>query len=468
MRTLISYIFPFLLACGLSMPALVFAQNDGAVSADDNEINLLRQELSQLQNDYENRIRQLEKRLDEAEKKAATAETTLESVAQRQDEQATQPVAITAPSTGSGGNRFNPDIGVIFQGQVWASKNDPDDYFIPGFPLGGEAGPIPDGLGVGETEINISANVDDKFTARLTVPVAIEDGEAGVELEEAWVETTALPGGLAVLLGRHKVNIGYLNTHHAHTWDFIDQPLPYKAFLGGQYGDDGVALRWLAPTDFYLELSGEINRGSGYPAGGDANNGFGSYALHAKTGGDIGFSNSWQAGVSYLSADAEDRESGDEDNPLVFNGQSDLWMAEFVWKWAPNGNNRQRNFKFIAEYLWNKTDGDYTLTDERILPYNVDQQGWYLQAIYQPIPQWRVGLRWDQLTSDNPGDAYEGTDLMPLSNDPYRYSIMADWSNSEFSRLRLQYTYDRSSLLNDNQVGLQYIFSIGAHGAHTF
>jgi hypothetical protein len=45
---------------------------------------------------------------------------------------------------------------------------------------------------------------------------------------------------------------------------------------------------------------------------------------------------------------------------------------------------------------------------------------------------------------------------------------MTDWSNSEFSRLRLQYTRDEAGLENDDQWGLQYIFSIGAHGAHTF
>jgi hypothetical protein len=57
---------------------------------------------------------------------------------------------------------------------------------------------------------------------------------------------------------------------------------------------------------------------------------------------------------------------------------------------------------------------------------------------------------------------------MPAESDPRRYSIMADWSNSEFSRLRLQYTLDQAGIEDDNQWGLQYIFSIGAHGAHSF
>ena len=450
-------------ACLLSNPVSSFAQAES-----NPEIEQIRSELAEMRAEYESRIEVLEKRLDEAEQEAADARQAAESVAARQEELAVQPAPVPARGTSTSDNSFNPAIGVIFEGQAWAYDNDPNEYMIPGFPLGGEAGPLPEGLALGETEINISANVDDKFTAWLTVPIAIEDGEAGIEIEEAWVETMALPAGLTLRMGRYFSNIGYLNERHAHTWDFADQPLPYQAFLGGQYIDDGVRLRWLAPTDLYLELSGEMNRGANYPAGGAAHSGFGSYALHARTGGDIGFSNSWQAGVSYLQADADERASGDEDDPLLFTGQSDLYMAEVVWKWAPNGNNRQRNFKFIAEYLWRTEDGVYTLTDGRNLPYEVDQQGWYLQAVLQPFPRWRVGLRWDQLSSDDPGEAYDGTSLMTMSDDPRRYSIMADWSNSEFSRLRLQYTFDQARLEDDKQWGLQYIFSIGAHGAHKF
>jgi len=46
---------------------------------------------------------------------------------------------------------------------------------------------------------------------------------------------------------------------------------------------------------------------------------------------------------------------------------------------------------------------------------------------------------------------------------------MADWTNSEFSRLRLQYNREElSGDQNDNQVILQYIMSLGAHAAHKF
>jgi hypothetical protein len=63
---------------------------------------------------------------------------------------------------------------------------------------------------------------------------------------------------------------------------------------------------------------------------------------------------------------------------------------------------------------------------------------------------------------------FSGSALAAPGDDPLRFSVMTDWSNSEFSRLRLQYTRDEAGFGNDSQWGLQYIFSIGAHGAHSF
>jgi hypothetical protein len=430
------------------------------------EIEALRAELTKMRADYEARINELERRLDAAEKNATATSSAPQQVSQTDP---WQPESSAGQSAGSNNATSSLDIGVIFQGQAWAYDNDPEDYLVPGFPFGGEAGPAPEGLSLGEIEINISANVDDKFAARLTSPLVIEDGETAIEIEEAWVETLSLPAGLSLRMGRFFSNIGYLNEKHSHSWDFADQPLAYQAFLGDRYLDDGLQARWLAPTDLYIELGAEIMRGDRYPSAGAGHSGFGSYTLHLRTGGDVGYSNSWQAGLSYLHAEAEERESGSEDDPFIFTGDSKLYIAEFVWKWAPNGNNRQRNFKFQTEYIWRNEDGSYLLPENATaLPYDTDQQGLYLQAVYQPFPRWRFGVRYDHLSSDNPGIAYAGSGLMPASDDPYRYSFMTDWSNSEFSRLRLQYTLDRAGIEDDNQWGLQYIFSIGAHGAHSF
>ena len=459
-----SIFFGFILICLLGSVITAQAQTDS-------ELDALRAELAQMRSEYEARIALLEQRLDLAEQKANEQQQDSSAAAvtpSAATAEASAPGDYSAQTAVAGKSTFNPDLGVIFQGQTWNYGNDPEDYQIPGFPLGGEAGPLPAGFSLGEIEIDISANVDDKFTAWLTMPIVIEDGETVVEVEEAWIETLALPAGLSLRMGRFYSNIGYLNDKHSHSWDFVDQPLVYQAFLGNQYLDDGVQLRWLAPTDLYLELGAEVTRGERYPAGGAGRSGYGSYAFHARTGGDVGYSNSWQAGFSYLQAKADERASGSEDEPLLFSGDTDLIMAEFVWKWAPNGNSKQRNFIFQAEYLWRNEDGEYLLPERGLLPYNTDQQGWYLQAVYQPFPRWRMGFRYDRLSSDDPGDDFADSPLMPLASDPHRYSLMADWSNSEFSRLRLQYTLDQAGLEDDNQWGLQYIFSIGAHGAHSF
>lgn len=429
----------------------------GAIQAQETEIEQLRSAVEALRSDYESRIAELEQRLAVAEQNAVQA-----SYAAQRTESET-----SAGAAGSRPSAFNPAIGVILQGQVWNYDQSPDDYAVQGFPFGGEAGPIDEGLGIGETELIFNANVDDKFSAWLTAALALEDGEAVVEIEEAWVDATALPAGFGARFGRFFSGIGYLNSKHSHTWDFADQPLVYQAFLGDQYLDDGIQLRWLAPADLYMEFGGEWLRGGRYPAGGDAKSGFGSYSLFAKFGGDVGVNSSWLAGVSYLDSAAVDRPSGDEEDPFLFTGDSTLTSAQFVWKWAPQGNWKQKNFVFQAEYFRRSEDGEYLLAGTPVL-YDADQTGWYAQAVYQPIPRWRVGGRVDALSADSPGLSFDGTALAAPASDPIRYSIMADWSNSEFSRLRLQLTRDEAGPSDDTQWGLQYIHSIGAHGAHTF
>ena len=48
-------------------------------------------------------------------------------------------------------------------------------------------------------------------------------------------------------------------------------------------------------------------------------------------------------------------------------------------------------------------------------------------------------------------------------------TVMMDWSPSEYSRLRLQLAEDKTRPdATDRQVWLQYIMSLGAHGAHRF
>ena len=45
---------------------------------------------------------------------------------------------------------------------------------------------------------------------------------------------------------------------------------------------------------------------------------------------------------------------------------------------------------------------------------------------------------------------------------------MLDWAHNDFSILRVQFTRDLSGQRGDSRFYIQYIMSIGAHGAHKF
>ncbi|HSG64139.1 MAG TPA: hypothetical protein VLD39_04035, partial [Gammaproteobacteria bacterium] len=149
-----------------------------------------------------------------------------------------------------------------------------------------------------------------------------------------------------------------------------------------------------------------------------------------------------------------------------------LWLADFVWKWAAKGNPKTRNFVVQGEYLHRREEGDLIVQGDDVLAsggYRGTQNGFYVQAVYQFRPRWRAGLRYDRLGSDNSLSPLPAP--LPLDDDghePSRVTLMIDFSNSEFSRLRLQVAEDESLPESDTRVVLQYVMSLGAHGAHQF
>ena len=375
-------------------------------------------------------------------------------------------------------NQFNPAISVIIDGVYASYKNNPDEYRIPGFALGGEAELSPEGLSLGHSEIVFSNNIDDKFYGQFTLAFAEHDNEIEVELEEAFFETLSLGGGFTIRAGRFYSALGYLNQQHEHAWDFKDAPLVYRALFGDRYFDDGLRLSVIMPTDLFLEFGAEAFSGRKYPAGGD-HDGVGSWVAYANIGGDIGVSHSWQAGMSYWAADQVEREygghshGGTAETPL-FEGDSKTIGLNAVYKWAPDGNYRERNVKLQFEYFNRDDEGNLTLLGSSPLETSTldsGQDGWYAQATWKFARSWRTGIRYDRLDSDNKGSdpgVLDEAGLVSNGHTPKRASVMAEWVPSEYSRLRLQYNRDDSYQVPDDQVYLQYTFSIGSHGAHAF
>jgi hypothetical protein len=391
----------------------------------------------------------------------AAEQSNIDSVRKEIDELKKQVSANQAPSSSQ--SNFNPAISLILMGTAASFDNDPEDYAIPGVTLPEETDPGKEGFSLAETELVISGNIDDKFFGRFTTALTPENE---IEIEEAFVQTLALPAGFGLQFGRFYSEIGYLNKKHAHQWDFVDQPLVYRAYLGNQYNDDGIQLRWLAPTDLFLEFGGEVFSGDSFPASRSSNESVGSYSLFMKLGDDVGTSHSWQAGLSYLATQADNRET--EEGAVAFSGDDNLIIADLVWKWAPAGNDSRTSLVFQAEYFTSSEQGDYSIIGNGTNPVNRDKDGWYAQLIYKFQPRWRTGLRYDHLSIEDPGIAFSGTSLNTEGHTPKRVSAMLDFSHSEYSRFRLQYNRDESYTVTDHQWYLQYTMSLGAHGAHRY
>jgi hypothetical protein len=437
-----------------------------AVSPAADDAAALRAELQALKSDYNSRVDALEARIRQLETANAAAADAAMAVA------AAPPPAPEPAPTAPGGNAtaFNPAISLILGGSFTGTSRDPADWHIAGFPPASEeTGPGERSFNLGESELTFAASIDPYFSGVLTAAIT---GDNDIEVEEAYFRTTSLHNGLTIKGGRFFSGFGYLNEVHAHAWDFVDPPLVYQAMFGGQYQQNGLQVKWLAPTDIFLEFGAEAGNGDSYPATRLERNGFNGATLFAHAGGDIGDYTSWRVGGSWLTQRAESREGGIEDAaglPLFeqFTGDSDTWVVDGVLKWAPTP---RRQLKVQGEYMHRHESGEIADSVGTVLAsdYRSTSSGWYLQSVYQFAPRWRVGARYDSLEADAPSYAFAPLDLLDAS--PDRVSLMLDWNPSEFSRLRAQYDWDdaRDDNERDRIWRLQYIYGIGAHGAHKY
>ncbi len=319
------------------------------------------------------------------------------------------------------------------------------------------------GLGLGHSDISASGPLGRALEARFTAVAETEERKLETRIEEAWVQTRALPAGLQVRTGRFASQIGYLNEQHPHTGDFVQRPLLHRAFLGGHWTDDGMRLNWTAPADLYARLGVEVFRGRRLVHDAASASRPGAVVYSGRLGGDLGRSQSWQGGLSLLQNRREAQVEDDHDtghahgHGAAYSGRR-MWLADFAWKWAPQGNSRQQQVRVAFEHAVVTGLNRYATDSDR-------HHASYLSAVWRFAPAWEAGVRHDLLRVRQPHeDSFEDGRLRETG-------WMLAYRPSHAQTVRVQFTkqQDRGGFASATHAfQIQYILNLGAHAAHAF
>ncbi|MDO8453279.1 MAG: hypothetical protein Q7S59_01760 [Sulfurimonas sp.] len=350
-------------------------------------------------------------------------------------------------------SKFIPDISLIMD-TSFVSRNVSNTDLEKSAPTSnyGEYGTFKEfntnnGFNLNYAELAMHSNVDQAFE----LDGIFHHSTEGVEIEEAYFTTKALPYSLKVKGGKFKSDFGRLNSQHAHVWDFADAPLVYNSFLSPEgINAPGVQFQWLAPTPWYMKLGFEaMQKGNGgtFANDFDKKDGEALYVGYLKNSFDIKDA-SLLLGVSYANgvSNIEDAESA----AAIYKGNSEVYGADLSIK------NYFNSYSFInwqSELL--RRD---MISDDVTIGEDKKQSGYYTQLIYQMDENWKAGLRYEDFLQDSYGA---------------KTTVNASYKTSEFAQLRLQYSYDETFKMYGNkkaidEIILQLTFAIGAHGAHSF
>ncbi|MGH7411906.1 MAG: hypothetical protein ACREJ6_12720, partial [Candidatus Methylomirabilis sp.] len=315
-----------------------------------------------------------------------------------------------------------------------------------------------------------------------------EVGETRVELEEAFLTTQALPLGLQLKGGFYFTEFGIINPTHPHAWDWIDQPVINTRLFGPDgLRQAGVRLGWLTPLPWYSELAIGVQNANGEIAASFLANQ--EFFEERPIGGrpfverDVRnpkdllyfarWVNSWNLNDTVTTKLGLSGLYGP--NATGPEGETWIYGADLKLTWRPTTNFR--GWPFV---LWQSEaiKRDYR-ADRFFDPENgidlprttLRDWGFYTQALYGFSYGWAGGLRYEYATGSGESAIEGGRRADPFRDDRHRISPLLVWHPSEFSRLRLQYNYDRADHLerkDDHSVWLGLEFLYGAHPAHKY
>jgi len=310
-----------------------------------------------------------------------------------------------------------------------------------------------------ESEVGLQAIIDPYARA----DAFISFGETGVNVEEGYVTFTALPAGLLLKVGKMRAEFGKVNTTHNHALPFIDRPLATDSLVGGEDGidDAGISLsRFLpAPKNWFLQGTAQVFRG-------DSDDLFEvhrrqdvSVVGHIRAYRDLSESTNLDLGVSYARGHNNAGDGQTLFNPSNF--LTNLYGADATLRWKPLRRSIYHSFLFRNEFFWSARD---QLSAQTIGFFETQHAfGLYSHAEYRVNRRWTLGGRFDR----------SGRATNAFLTDTGFSGILTYWP-SEFSQIRGQYRYGHlwdvttDRYTNANELLFQFLFVMGAHGAHPF
>ena len=438
------------------------------------------QRLKQLQESFEQRERELEARFD---KKTTAQDAEIEALKKQLTGSTTNPPAPSAAETPSTNtvapdqlkdlrdkvdemveaqkktltSEFNPAIG--FVGETIVSQQS------KGSPQNGTG--YPGGFDVYQrsVELNASASVDPFAKGWVVINGSADasTGETSLDVEEAALQTTSLPGNLTLTAGQFFGEFGRLSYIHDHELPFVNRPLVLDQYIGGESKTPGMQANWLLPIGHYVNLTAGFGTQFGdSPDAVGSYRTFGAVNYFGRLSTYFDLSPNWQleCGASWL----VNPDSGNVNGELAPNGLNTLTETkrqvlggDLKLSYVPLRDNQFNSLIWGTEVLY--SDNQYLASNAgggNAFDETVGSWGMYSYLTYKWRRSWSGGFLFEFLQNDQDSSART-----------YGYSPYITWAISHWNQLRLQYTHTQPNSATGNQpndaIYLQWTWIIGAH-----
>ena len=481
----------------LSGAALLLTAALASAQTQTNEVEALKRQLQQMQENFERvqkeqreQIDALTKKLDElthqqqaeAEKKKLEQELAADLQKNQPATPGPAPVPQTAwsPSQPLTVARAGPAyLNLSFDALMdvgGSTASDPSQFLELG-----DHDPIKRGFSLRNAEIAMDGAVDPYLKGFANIVLKLDkNNETEIELEETYLQTASLPANLQLKGGQFFAAFGRQNSQHPHQWAFVDAPIILTRAFGPEgLRNLGAQISWLLPTSFYTEASLGILDGQGGTAFSfrnvGENDGTGVDRFHGRATIDRHLSG--PGDLLYVPRISSSFDLSDTQTLLVGasaafgpndtggDRRTQIYGTDIYWKWKPA--NAHMGFPFVAwqtEALYQRFEAGEDIA-AGLPAETLEDWGFYTQVLWGFHERWVAALRGEY--ADGNTGAFDPQD--PFRGERTRISPNITFYPSEFSKIRLQYNYDHGELFGtDHSVWLQVEFLLGAHGAHKF